>query len=267
MSAVLVFRILAGLATTTMVSSPSLLMYRIHKQKHVGVASIFPLAALLSNSHIWMMYGFLTDNWFPIFSCFLYGDVCAIAFLSVYAYYCTDKRYVIRVLSVVLTALVLVTIYVILGSSGATGQTKHQVSTIVGFIADFASICLYGAPMEKLFQVLKHKSAVFINVHMVVAGLVNNSIWLTYGCLIGNWFIISINILFVSLNTFTLCLYRTYDPRTHPLQDGWDMDPDDEDRISITVEMMSVSKKPLTSLPSPEYSAVSSPILQDIQHH
>ncbi|KAF4318874.1 hypothetical protein BBO99_00006990 [Phytophthora kernoviae] len=267
-TAVLVFRILAGMATTTMVSSPSLLMYRIHKQKNVGVASIIPIAALLGNSHMWMMYGYLTDNWFPVFSCFLYGNFCAIAFLSVYSYYTTDKRYVIRVLSVVLSVLALATVYVVIGRLGYTGQTRKQLSTVVGFISDVASICLYGAPMEKLFQVFKHKSAVFINVHMVIAGLANNTIWLIYGSLISNWFIISINILFVSLNTFTLFLYRAYDPKTHPLQDGWDTHPENDDKVSVTIEMVPqmesmVSKKSLTSLPSPEYSSLASPVLHE----
>lgn len=52
-TAILIFRILSGIATVGMVSSPSLLMYQIHKQKHVGVASVLPLAALLANSHVW----------------------------------------------------------------------------------------------------------------------------------------------------------------------------------------------------------------------
>ncbi|GMF40056.1 unnamed protein product [Phytophthora lilii] len=158
--------------------------------------------------------------WFPVFACFLYGECCAVVFLSVYTFYCSDKGYVARTLAVFLTVLALITSYAVVGGLGYTGQSTKSVGTIVGILADCAGICLYGAPMEKLFQVLKHKSAVFINVHMVIAGLVNNSIWLVYGILITNWFIIFINVLFVSADTFTLCLYRVYDPRTHPLQDG-----------------------------------------------
>ncbi|KAG7385259.1 hypothetical protein PHYBOEH_009102 [Phytophthora boehmeriae] len=211
-----------------------------------------------------MMYGFLTENWLPVFSCFLYGDLCAIVFLSTYSYYSTDKRYVARVLALDLTILSFVTTYVIIGGLGYTGQTSNQVSIIVGIFADCAGISLYGAPMEKLFQVLKHKSAVFINVHMVYAGLANNIIWLVYGVLITNWFIMFINILFVSVNTFTLCLYRVFDPKTHPLRDGWDTHEEDRE-ISVTIETRpnltpKASKKSLTSLPSPEYSSMTSPL-------
>ncbi|KAG7384453.1 hypothetical protein PHYPSEUDO_002568 [Phytophthora pseudosyringae] len=266
-TAVMVFRVLAGLATICMVSSPSLLMYHIHKQKHVGVASVFPLAALLANSHVWMMYGYIEKMWFPVFACFLYGECCAVVFLCVYAYYCSDKGYVARTLAVFLSVLVLVTIYAVVGGLGYTGQSRTSVGTIVGVLADCAGICLYGAPMEKLFQVLKHKSAVFINVHMVVAGLVNNSIWLVYGVLITNWFIIVINVLFVSANTFTLCLYRVYDPRTHPLQDGWDAHDGDQGQISVCVELTPRvgGKKSLTRLPSPEYACLASPRLDSLQ--
>ncbi|KAG2911333.1 hypothetical protein PC116_g12777 [Phytophthora cactorum] len=35
-------------------------------------------------------------------------------------------------------------------------------------------------PWKKLLQVLKYKSAVFINAHMVTAGLVNNCLWFTH---------------------------------------------------------------------------------------
>ncbi|KAE9086672.1 hypothetical protein PF005_g4177 [Phytophthora fragariae] len=262
--AVMVFRVLAGMATICMVSSPSLLMYRIHKQKHVGVASVFPLAALLANSHVWMMYGYIKGMWFPVFACFLYGECCAVVFLSVYT---SDKGYVARTLAVFLSVLAVITIYAVVGGLGYTGQSTNSVGTIVGILADGAGICLYGAPMEKLFQVLKHKSAVFINVHMVIAGLVNNSIWLVYGLLITNWFIIFINVLFVSANTFTLCLYRVYDPRTHPLQDGWDTHDVDQGEISVCIELTPrmETKKSLTSLPSPEFSYMASPRLESLR--
>ncbi|EEY64482.1 MtN3-like protein [Phytophthora infestans T30-4] len=260
-TAVLVFRVLAGMATICMVSSPSLLMYRIHQQKHVGVASVTPLAALLANSHVWMMYGYIEGMWFPVFACFLYGECCAVVFLCIYTYYCSDKRYVARTFAVFLSALILITIYAVVGGQGYTGQSIRSVGTVVGILADFAGMCLYGAPMEKLFQVLKHKTAVFINVHMVIAGLANSSIWLVYGVLITNWFIIFINVLFVSANTFTLCLYRVYDPRTHPLRDGWDTHSVGQGEISVCIELTPRvdAKKSVTNLPSPEYSYMASP--------
>ncbi|KAG3021522.1 hypothetical protein PC128_g10125 [Phytophthora cactorum] len=69
-------------------------------------------------------------------------------------------------------------------------------------------------PWKKLLQVLKYKSAVFINAHMVTAGLVNNCLWFTYVILTSNRLIILPNIIFISLNSFTLVLCIVFNPKT-----------------------------------------------------
>lgn len=175
-----------------------------------------------------MMYGYLAKIYFPVFSCFLVGDFAAIIYLTIYYRYSDNRRYVVRSITTVSTILFTLTLYVILGGFGATNQTRHEVSTVLGFFADFASVCLYCAPMEKLYMVLKHKSAAFINLPMVLAGYMNNVIWLTFGSLIQNYFMISINIFFFTMNSFTLVVYHIYDPQTHPLEEGWDKKVIDE---------------------------------------
>ncbi|GMG16281.1 unnamed protein product [Phytophthora fragariaefolia] len=197
---------------------------------------------------------------------------CAVVFLSIYTYHCSNKGYVVRTLAAFLSVLTMITVYAVVGGLGYTGQSISSVGTMVGILADCAGICLYGAPLEKLFQVLKHKSAVFINVHMVIAGLVNNSIWLVYGILISNWFIIFINILFVSVNTFTLCLYHPAADvcwgTTHPLQDAWHTHDVDQGEISVCIVVTPrlEAKKSLTSMPSPDCSYVASPTLENLRH-
>ncbi|KAG6612249.1 MtN3-like protein [Phytophthora cinnamomi] len=213
-----------------------------------------------------MLYGYLTENYFPLLSCFLYGECCAVIYLSVYLYYSTEKPYVLRVLAAVLTIVAIVTIYAIIGSLGYTRQTTSSVNTVMGLIADCGGFCLYGAPMEILFQVIKHKSAVFMNVHMVIAGLASNICWFTYGFLVTNWFIMSLNVFFVIVNVLTLCLYRIYDPRTHPLQDGHNGFPGnaDNEQISVCIQPtprleLNTPQITLESLPSPVYAYFSSP--------
>lgn len=270
-AAVLAFRILAGCSYLVMLTSPSLNIYRVWKAKSVGVQSIFPLVALLANSHIWMMYGYLAKIYFPVFSCFLVGDFAAVIYLTIYYRYSDNKKYVLRNVAVTLVIIIILSIYAIVGGLGYTNQTHHGVSTVLGFFADAASLCLYCAPMEKLYQVLKYKSAAFINLPMVIAGYMNNIIWLTYGSLIQNWFMISINIFFFTMSTFTLILYRVYDPKTHPLKEGWDnsntnSDEDEDVQIQISVdaaqEDMDKKKGAMSipiSPPSSQYQAMQSP--------
>ncbi|RLN56587.1 hypothetical protein BBJ28_00015506 [Nothophytophthora sp. Chile5] len=238
-------------------------MRRIFKQKHVGVASVVPLVALLANAHTWLLYGYLTKNWFPVVGVFVFGDIVAVSYLAIYWRYTTERRYVARVLAAVGSILLLITIYVVVGVLGYTGQTRAQVAQIMGFVSDVAAVCLYAAPQEKLLQVLKHKSAVFINIHMVIAGTTSNCAWFTYGVLTSNWFIISPNVLFITLGTTTMVLYAVYNPKTHPLGDGCVSHSEtDEDSIVVTIELSPRAELDVNSDSSSEYKAMQSPLPQ-----
>ncbi|GMF60521.1 unnamed protein product [Phytophthora fragariaefolia] len=119
--------------------------------------------------------------------------------------------------------------------------------------------------MERLFMVLKHKSAVFINLPMALAGYANNIIWLTFGSLIQNYFMISINIFFFTMNSITLVVYQIYSPKTHPLKDGWNAISSrsskvDDLHIQVSVEVLESLK--VTSIKSNK--AIAGP---PIQHH
>ncbi|KAG2844667.1 hypothetical protein PC118_g9814 [Phytophthora cactorum] len=231
----LVVRIFAAFGALALICSPSILMRQIHTQKHVGVASVIPLVMLAINSHVWMMYGYLAENYFPIFSCYAFGDVAALAYVAVYWRYTTERNYVARVITVAVTVITILSIYAILGGIGCTGQTRAEVAKTMGYIGDATAVCLYAAPMEKLFQVLKHKSATFINAHMVMASLTNNVMWFTYGILTANWIIIAPNILFIALNSSTLVLCIVFNPKTHPLHESFFAN--DDTPIEVSVEL------------------------------
>ncbi|EGZ23400.1 hypothetical protein PHYSODRAFT_484093 [Phytophthora sojae] len=257
-------KVVAALTSILMICSPSISIYRIHKKRDVGVASVVPLVSLFSNGHVWLLYGWIVKNWFPIFWVFVFGDLAALTYLAVYWRYTTERRYVGRVLAVVLSVLTIATLYAIVGGLGHLGQTRDQVGTAFGFICDAVAVCLYGAPMEKLFHVLKYRSAVFINVHMVIAGLANNCTWITYGILSGNWFIISPNILFITLNASTLVLYLVFNPETHPLPNHFHRTtaPDRAESV-VSIELTpkeSFGRKIVSEHPSPAFEAMASPL-------
>lgn len=256
----LVVRIFAAFGALALICSPSILMRQIHKQKHVGVASVIPLITLVVNSHVWMMYGYLAENYFPIFSCYVVGDLAAVVYVAVYWRYTTERRYVARVLAVTITVFAILSIYAIVGGLGYTGQTRAEVAQTVGYIGDATAICLYAAPMEKLFQVLKHKSAIFINAHMVMASLTTNITWFTYGVLTSNWIIIAPNILFVTLNSSTLVLCIVFNPKTHPLHESFFAANTDESPIEVSVQLSPKTSSKTPNILSPEYKAMQSPL-------
>ncbi|GMF36426.1 unnamed protein product [Phytophthora fragariaefolia] len=273
--------VLSALTSLALICSPAVATQRIWRRRSVGVASIVPLATLLGNSHMWMLYGWMIRNWFPVFWVFLFGDAVSLLYLAVYwrytperrhavsllylaVYwrYTPERRHAVKILGVTLAVLLVATLYAILGVSGHTGQTRHQVGSTVGVLCDVVAVCLYGAPMEKIFHVLKYRSAVFINVHMVVASLANNVMWFTYGVLTDNWYIISPNILFITLNSSTLILYLVFNPKTHPLPADFNQSTAAEgSRRSVEPSPKAVlSRKAEIHSTSPAFDALQSPV-------
>ncbi|KAG7379787.1 hypothetical protein PHYPSEUDO_008129 [Phytophthora pseudosyringae] len=261
-AAMRVVEVFSALTSLTLICSPAIAMFRIVRKGDVGVASVIPLATLLANSHMWMLYGYMTDNWFPVFWVFLFGDAVGLVYIAVYWRYTPERRQVARVLGVTLVLLLVATLYAVVGGFGYTGQTRGQVGSTVGVLCDIVAVCLYVAPMEKLVHVLKYRSAVFINVHMVIASLANNVMWFTYGVLTDNWYIISPNILFVTLNSSTLVLYLVFNPKTHPLPVDFDAHATTEDsEVSVvsSPKTTAFSRKAGVNVPSPAFKAMRSP--------
>lgn len=52
-SLLLLLRILTACSSLIMILSPSPAIYRVHKNQNVGHMSIFSLAALFGNCHMW----------------------------------------------------------------------------------------------------------------------------------------------------------------------------------------------------------------------
>lgn len=214
------------------------------------MASVIPLVTLFSNCHIWALNGYMIENWFPIFWIYFFGDFVALAFLSAYWKHSRQRRYVNRVLLIMACIVTVVTVYAIVGVLGHTRRDGLCYGYLCGYLG-----YLY-VPMEKLLQVLKYRSAAFINAHKVIAGLTNNCLWFTYGILSDNWFIISPNIVFISLNTFTLVLCVVFDPKTHPLPADFHVQGDGESDESPAL----LSCKGDNMMPSPAFEAMHSPL-------
>lgn len=213
-----------------------------------------------------MLYGYLKDNIFPVFITFAVGDLIALFFIAVYFRYTTERAYVLKVLGFFGFIYLLVTIYAILGMAGVTNQTFAQVKPIIGYIAIAAAIMLYGAPFEKVFLVLKHKTSVFIPFHMVIVGTINNGLWVIYTPFDNNWFMFVPNAICVVLGIAQLCLYYVYHPdrnRAHKESNVTVEFDDERSGIPITI-VIETPKTDMTTgkhFPeSPSFQLVHSPL-------
>lgn len=163
-----------------------------------------------------MLYGALIDNIFPITVTFSLGVLISLVYIAVFVRWTTERSYTLKVIGAAVAFLSLMTVYAILGTAGLTHQASQTVNDIVGYTTITVTVILYGSPLERVVQVLKHRSAVFIPIDMVAAGTANNGLWVVYTALVSNWFIFAPNAISVTLGVVSLILYFTFHPKRCP---------------------------------------------------
>ncbi|KAL4174744.1 hypothetical protein KRP22_006674 [Phytophthora ramorum] len=209
---VMVVRVWVACSTLAMAYLPSLFVRRIYKERDTGAASIVPLLSLLVNSHVWMMYGYLGETWFPSFPVFLTGDVAALSYLFIYWRFSSEQRRVARTIGVALAVLVLPSSYVIVGGLGYTGQTRAEVGESEGYICDLAVVTLHLVMLRSLINVLQTRSAASLDLRTLAVGTVNTYGWFTYGLVTSNWIISGPHVFVMVLHTTALILYVVLRP-------------------------------------------------------
>ncbi|TMW66089.1 hypothetical protein Poli38472_003854 [Pythium oligandrum] len=208
-----VIKVLASISAMYMCLSPSTSLYKIHKQRSTGLASVVPLVALWACSHMWFLYGYVTDDVFPLMVTYIIGDVADILFIAVFYRWCSAKRKVIQAFVIALIINAIVTLYAVLGKRGLLGQSFSGVKVVVGSFATASSILLYASPFATISLVVKSKSSASIPFAMVLVGLVNNTLWIIYGFLLHDPLLIIPAVISLTIGTIQFVLYFCYQPK------------------------------------------------------
>ncbi|KAF1789354.1 SWEET sugar transporter [Phytophthora cactorum] len=183
-----VMRVVTTVSALYMCASPSSAVFRIHRHRNVGSASILPFTTLWVCNHIWMLYGYVTGNLFPVFTTYAIGDALSSSSLR------------------------LVTMYVVLGMNGAFQQSQHTMTLVVGIIAVASSLALYASPLAAIKVVLQTRSSASLPFAMILAGAINNLLWVVYGFLVFDLFLIVPSSVNASLGLVQVALYGVYHP-------------------------------------------------------
>ncbi|KAF1793187.1 Ankyrin repeat-containing domain [Phytophthora cactorum] len=178
-------------------------LYRVHKQRDTGVMAFMPLVTLLLCNHVWLIYAYIVSNIFPLFSVCVFGDIILALYVAIYAKYCPDRAYVMRILVLGSIAFVLVTAYALLVAGGAIRQSRDQLGDVFGYLAN------------KIKVVIETKSSAAIPVLLCGIIFVNSSLWLVNGIVDDDLFIVVPNVVGVTLTAVQLTLYYIYRPSRH----------------------------------------------------
>jgi solute carrier family 50 protein (sugar transporter) len=162
-----------------------------------------------------MLYGYATGNTFPVLTTYAIGDALSLVFLAVYVRWATDRRATFKTCAVALLCNVVVTLYVVLAERGVLHQShqSHQSTTlVVGVVAIASSLALYASPLAAIKVVLQTRSSASLPFAMILAGAVNNVLWVVYGALVADMFLVVPSSVNATLGLVQVALYGVCHP-------------------------------------------------------
>ncbi|KAL4106785.1 hypothetical protein PRIC1_004825 [Phytophthora ramorum] len=249
---------MASSCTVAMILSSVPSVYRIHKNRDTGVISLFPLVGLWISCHLVMLYGWATGSYFPLFAIYLFGELTAIVYVSVYFRWTKARSYATKTIAATIFIIVLLTTYAVLGMTGVTGQTTDQVGDTVGYMMMVGCLLPYIAPLETVKTVVKTRSSASIPLGMCLAGAISNALWVLEGYLDNDIFVLVLSAVCSVMGFSQVALYVMYRPGRYPAPVDLEF-ANLNCVLPVTATMTVKSDTTVESLPSPNFMAICSP--------
>lgn len=159
-----------------------------------------------------MLYGFFTDDIFPLsFTCVV-GDSLALIYITVFINTTDDRRYASRVCGIALATCLLLSLYAGLAWRGITNQSTDATGTVLGYISVVINCLFYSSPFATMRHVVRTKCAESIPIALVTMGTISNGLWTVYGLADSDLFIIVPNAICVAVGIMQMLLYAKYKP-------------------------------------------------------
>lgn len=201
-----VVNIAATVTTIVLLFSPSPDFRRIHTQKSTGEVRVLPVLMLGVNCYTWAMYGFLSSTYFPVMSINAFGALTSLVFTLVFYRWSSDRPTLHKMGAIAGGWALLVLLFAVLCKTSVIPLSSNIQKKIVGYIAVIINVALYAAPLQTMKLVLQTRSAVSLPATMCCVNLVNGSLWMLYGILANDMFVLTPNALGVVLSTVQVAL-------------------------------------------------------------
>jgi uncharacterized protein with PQ loop repeat len=240
-------------AQVTMLLGPMPDMRTMIRARSTGVTPFMPFVAMFANSWIWTAYGYLDKTIFPVAVCNFVGVLLATFYTSVFYWFSAERAYAHKLMAGFGLLVVLLTIYGFVAGFGYTGQSRKSVTDVFGYIGIVTNTVFFASPFEGIRKVLKFRSAVFIPIVLVAAGLANSSLWVFYSLLKPDWFIFVPNAAAVLLAVVQVALYWAFHPSTHPYEPT-EVAEEGKDLEAAPASIKGVASPSFVALQSPHVS-------------
>ncbi|KAE8988867.1 hypothetical protein PR003_g21829 [Phytophthora rubi] len=206
-----VVRVLASLAACVLFASLLPEIRVVHQQKSTAtMPSALPVLSMVANCVAWGLYGLLIED-FPLVATNIVGLTFSLFYLVVYYRHEANKGS-LR-LEILATTLVLAGLVAYPFVAAAEGVEDETVQDIVGVVTVAISAVMFGSPLVLVKRVIDERNTELLPLTMIVAGAVNCVLWLAYGLLRADSFVIVPNAVNLLLGVVQLGLFCVF-PRS-----------------------------------------------------
>ncbi|EGZ24711.1 hypothetical protein PHYSODRAFT_311566 [Phytophthora sojae] len=248
--------IAATVTTIVLLFSPFPDFRRIHTQQSTGEVRVLPVLMLGVNCYTWAMYGFLSDTYFPVMSINAFGALTSLVFTLVFYRWTSDRPALHKMGAIAGGWALIVLLFAVLCKTDVIPLSSNIQEQIVGYIAVIINVALYASPLRTMKLVLQTKSAASLPATMCCVNLVNGSLWVLYGILANDMFVLTPNAMGVVLSFIqvVLCIKFRQSGRVEARDSVADT------KCDAVVLSPVVGGLPTDVVKSPVYEAVESPV-------
>jgi solute carrier family 50 protein (sugar transporter) len=251
MTPIEVLSVLTIISSIGMRLSPFPDFYWVYKHKETGEVQVLPVVTLCVASAMSALYAYVIEDFVPLFATNTFGVFTALFFIWVFVVVTDDRKYVYKVCGYGAVAVAVVMIYTILAVTGLTNQPRSQAGTVLGWVTIIMSIIQCSSPLATLKHVIVTKSAASMPFTLCLMSTINCALWLAYGAVKWNVFLVAPNVVSVALGTTQVVLCIVYRPSrlrgVKPAVVGLPLATTDD---SIVIEMDRSQRGSLERVPS-----------------
>lgn len=244
-----VLRVLTTITAILLCVSPWPDYRRILREKSTGPLSMLPLLMLFVNCYMWCMYAYLVENFFPLFACCVLGMVTFIVFMSIFYRYSNERPKLNKLIAAAIVFLAAWTAYVIVATAGLTNQSEDSITKILGYMCVAINIAVYASPLDTMKTVIKTKNSESLPISLCSMNLLNGSLWVVFGAVEGDYFVLTPNAIGSVLSAIQVGLYLMYRQRASAVVENDAMNS--KSSVVITISPKNADSKVYHALQSP----------------
>lgn len=199
-------RACASLAACYMFASLYPEIRQVQRDKATGTAQLLPILSMLANCICWGLYGVIRKDYFPLVGTNVVGVGFSLFYTIAYYQNAGVQQHVVRNKVLVTTAALAVLVLYALVSS----EPQQVVQDHVGYVAMGVCAVMFGSPLATVREVIATKNTELMPFPLIIAGFVNCLLWLLYGLILEDSFVIAPNLVNLFLGALQLLLLAVY---------------------------------------------------------